>query len=91
MVEWLRLFAPIVGGLGSIPGQGTKSHMLQLRIPTTKTWHSQINKNKKNLREGKCSCLATCIREALVSSETTHCETEIFHRLHPLNKLENKN
>ena len=27
------------GGLGSIPGQGTRSHMLQLRIPnaTTKT------------------------------------------------------
>ena len=34
------------GGLGSIPGQGTGSHMPQLKIPctTTKTWGSKINK-----------------------------------------------
>ena len=33
------------GGPGLIPGQGTRSHMLQLKIPsvTTKTQHSQIN------------------------------------------------
>ena len=40
-------------GPGSIPGQGTKSHMPQLRVcmqqleipcATTKTWCSQINK-----------------------------------------------
>ena len=30
MVQWLRLRAPNAGGLGSIPGQGTRSHMLQL-------------------------------------------------------------
>ena len=39
--------------LGSIPGQGTRSHRLQLRVcmlqlkithAATKTWHSQINK-----------------------------------------------
>ena len=29
VVQWLRLHAPNAGGLGSIPGQGTKSHMLQ--------------------------------------------------------------
>ena len=49
--------------LGSIPGKGTRSHMLQLRVhvpqlkiphaamktknPTSKTLHSQINTNKK--------------------------------------------
>ena len=49
--------------LGSVPGRGTRSHMLQLRVhvlqlkiphaamkikhPTTKTLHSQINTNKK--------------------------------------------
>ena len=33
VVQWLRLHAPNAGGLGSIPGQGTKSHMLQL-IPS---------------------------------------------------------
>ena len=30
-VQWLRLCVPNAGGLGSIPGQGTKSHMLQRR------------------------------------------------------------
>ena len=26
VVQWLRLHAPNAGGLGSIPGQGTRSH-----------------------------------------------------------------
>ena len=52
MVQWLRLQAPNVGGLDSIPSQGTRSHMLQprvhmpqLKIPhaTNKTWCIQIN------------------------------------------------
>ena len=30
VVQWLRLYTPSVGGLGSIPGQGTKSRMTQL-------------------------------------------------------------
>ena len=56
MVQWLRLHAPITGGQGSIPGQGTKSHMrqlrvriLQLKIPhvANMAWCSQI-KNKQN-------------------------------------------
>ena len=32
MVQWLSLHAYNEKGLGSIPGQGTRSHMLQLRI-----------------------------------------------------------
>ena len=53
VVKWLRLCTPKAGGLGSIPGQGTRSHMLQLRFhmlqlkilcAPTKTWSSQINK-----------------------------------------------
>ena len=32
VVPWLRLHAPNAGGLGSGPGQGTRSHMLQLRV-----------------------------------------------------------
>ncbi|TEA36880.1 hypothetical protein DBR06_SOUSAS32310013, partial [Sousa chinensis] len=32
VVQWLRLHAPNAGGLGSIPGQGTRSHMSQLRV-----------------------------------------------------------
>ena len=45
-VQWLRLCAPDAGGMGSIPGQRARSHMLPVKIPyaTPKTWHSQINK-----------------------------------------------
>ena len=31
VVQWLRLQAPSAGCLGSIPGQGTRSHMPQLK------------------------------------------------------------
>ena len=53
VVQWLRLCTPNAGGPGSVPGQGTRSHMPQLKIlhaatkiphATTKTRHSQINK-----------------------------------------------
>ena len=36
VVQWLRLHAPNAEGQGSIPGQGTRSHMPQLRPSTTK-------------------------------------------------------
>ena len=41
-----KTFHPNVGGLGLIPDQGTRSTIPQIKIPcpTTKTWHSQINK-----------------------------------------------
>ena len=32
VAQWLRLGTPNAGGLGSILGQGTRSHMLQLRV-----------------------------------------------------------
>ena len=32
VVQWLRLHAPNAGGPGSIPDQGTRSHMPQLRV-----------------------------------------------------------
>ncbi|TEA25280.1 hypothetical protein DBR06_SOUSAS1010184, partial [Sousa chinensis] len=32
VVQWLRLCAPNAGGPGLISGQGTRSHMLQLRV-----------------------------------------------------------
>ena len=59
MVQWLRFHTPSAGGLCSIPGQGTRPHMPQLRVPmpqlkrahvtqkgpraAAKTWHSQKN------------------------------------------------
>ena len=32
VVQWPRLHDPNAGGPGSIPGQGTRSHRLQLRV-----------------------------------------------------------
>ncbi|TEA30837.1 hypothetical protein DBR06_SOUSAS15510001, partial [Sousa chinensis] len=32
VVQWLRLHVPNAGGPGLIPGQGTRSHMLQLSV-----------------------------------------------------------
>ena len=37
VVQWLSLRAPNVGGPGSIPGQGTRSRMLQLKVPHAAT------------------------------------------------------
>ena len=44
LVHWLRLHTPNAGVGGSIPRQGIRPHMLQLKIlsVTTKTWRSQI-------------------------------------------------
>ena len=47
VVQGLRLRAPNAGGLGSIPGQGTRSHMhaTTKSLPAaTKTQRNQINK-----------------------------------------------
>ena len=35
-VQWLRPHAPNAGGPGSIPGQGTRSYMPQLRVSAAK-------------------------------------------------------
>ena len=45
VVQWLRLQAANAGGLGSIPGQETRSHRPQLKIlrAASKTRCSQIN------------------------------------------------
>ncbi|TEA40864.1 hypothetical protein DBR06_SOUSAS13310011, partial [Sousa chinensis] len=32
VIQWLRLCLPNVGDPGSIPDQGTRSHMPQLRV-----------------------------------------------------------
>ena len=47
VVQWLRVRAPNAGGPCSIPGQGTSSHTLQLKIPpaTIRMQYTQINKN----------------------------------------------
>ena len=44
MVQWLRLHAPNTGGMGSIPGQGIRSHMPKLRVhmPKLKILHAAL-------------------------------------------------
>ena len=34
VVQWPKLCAPKAGGLGSVPGQSSRSHMLQLKSST---------------------------------------------------------
>ena len=41
VVQWLRLHTPSAGSLGLIPGQGTRSHMAQLKIPHVPQLSSQ--------------------------------------------------
>ena len=36
VVQWVRLRAPNAGGLGLIPGLGTRSHMLKPRVQMLK-------------------------------------------------------
>ena len=65
MVQWLRFCTPNRGGPGSIPGQGTRSRMPQVKIPhvatkdpatkisraVTKTQRGQINKYQKKKKK----------------------------------------
>ena len=50
VVQWLRLSALNPGDPGLIHGQGTRSHMLQLKIPhaATKSQCGQTNKHFKS-------------------------------------------
>ena len=47
VVQWLRFCAPNAGGLGLIPGQGTRFHMLQLRscVPQLRPGTAKKKKN----------------------------------------------
>ena len=56
VVQWLRLQVPNAGGLSLIPVQGTRLHVLQLKIPyaSTNTWHNQRNKYFLKIHS-KCS------------------------------------
>ena len=48
VVKWLRLSTPNAGGPGLIPGQGTRSHMPQLRPSIAQEIKINIKKKKKN-------------------------------------------
>ncbi|TEA32556.1 hypothetical protein DBR06_SOUSAS4910043, partial [Sousa chinensis] len=52
VVQWLRLRAPKAGGPGSIPGQGTRAYMLQLRVcmPQLKIPHAATKDSMPQLK-----------------------------------------
>ena len=50
VAQWLRLQAPNAGGPGSIPGQGTRSHM----HAATKSSHAQLRSWQAATKEPKC-------------------------------------
>ena len=56
VVQWLRLCAPSAGGLGWIPGQGTRTHTLPLRPTGAK----QIKINIKERDRAINSSIAFC-------------------------------
>ena len=43
VAQWLRLQAPNAGGLGSIPGQGTRSHMRAATKSSHATTKEQVS------------------------------------------------
>ena len=73
VVQWLRLSDSSAGDLGSIPGQGTRSRMLQLRPSTAKLKHKTRNnkecigsdfwKLKAQLKVAAGSCFSETWRE----------------------------
>ena len=74
VIQWLTLWAPRAGGLGSIPGQETRSHMPQLKNilhATVKTWHSPINLKKKKiyLKFLASGLVETCLCPLKLSAE----------------------
>ena len=59
MIQWLRLRAPSAGAPGSIPGQGTGPHLLQLGPSAAKYKHTCIHYfffKGGNLDKGRWLC-----------------------------------
>ena len=58
VVQWLRFCIPNAGGPGSVPGQRTRSHMLQPRPRAAKK--TTTNSNVLNLQKLPSSTLVWC-------------------------------
>ena len=54
MVQWLKFYAQDTGGLGLIPGQGTSSHMPQLRLYAAKLKKKKSDEKIQTDFEEKC-------------------------------------
>ena len=65
--QWLRLCAPKAGGLGSIPGWGTRSRLTQLRVwlKQLKTPHTETNNWRSQIVKQINTCFLNDIKETL--------------------------
>ena len=59
VVQWLRLCTPRVEGPGSIPGQGTRSYMLQLRVRMPQLRTSGVMKKRPHVLQVKILHVST--------------------------------
>ena len=85
MIQWLIFCAPNAGGLGAILSQGTRSHILQVKIlcAATKTWCSQINIKKRKETEKRMGQIVTsvlCMSPIVLHS--SHHTTFFFSSVH---------
>ena len=76
MVQWLRLHAPNAGGLGLIPGQGTRAHILQLRVHML-----QLKSCKPHLRP-------STVKYRNIKRKKEILASKIYVRLHSLHQAE---
>ena len=75
-VQWLRFCAPNAGSPGSVPSQGTRFHMLQLRLGTAKKKKKKNNppRNKTNtgaLPKSYTNLMLTEMSKCLSREEST--------------------
>ena len=69
LVQWLRLPSSHCRGPSSIPGQGTRSHMLQLKIPSECSQINKINFSFFFLKTPVFGLLGLILHEARTSHE----------------------
>ena len=77
MVQWQRLPTRNAGVQGSILGEGARIHMLQIRVPITKTLHNQINKQEITKKKRKKSYLTSLCVNLLISTDWFQIEKEV--------------
>ena len=85
MIQWLILCAPNAGGLGSILSQGTRSHILRLKIlcAATKTLCSQINIKKRKEEEKRMGQIVTpVLYMSPIVLHSSHHTTLFFSSIH---------
>ena len=76
VIQWIRLCTPSIGGPGSIPGQGTRFHMLQLKIlnVATKTHTAKsINFKKKEKKKGTAKIIHMSLEWDKYTFEINYC------------------